>query len=65
MPKWRTFKGTITQHHTSIGRCARAITLRQLTKLMIRAQPEIVVENEQPMVVWNMPIHTDGEIVAN
>ena len=28
-------------------------------------KPEIVIENEQPMVVWNMPIRTDREIVAN
>lgn len=28
-------------------------------------KPEIVVENEQPMVVWNMPIPTDRETVAH
>ena len=31
MPKRNTIKGTITQHHTSIGRCTRAITSRQVT----------------------------------
>ena len=28
-------------------------------------KPETVVENEQAIILWNMPIHTDGEIRAN
>ena len=31
LPKLNTFRGMITQHHTSIGRCARAMISRQLT----------------------------------
>ena len=28
-------------------------------------KPETVVENKQAIILWNMPIHTDGEIRAN
>ena len=28
-------------------------------------KPDTVVENERAMILWNMPIHTDRDIVAN
>ena len=60
LPKWKTFKGTITQHHTTFGNY-NIKTTDKCNEL----KPEIVIKNERQMVVWNMPICTDREIVAN
>ena len=43
------------------------MTLRQLKigKKWYEREPEAVVENEYALFLWNTPIHTDREILAN
>ena len=65
LPKRNIFKGTITQQITSTGRCARAITSRQLKNGTTTNQKLSPRTNKQQFCEICHLIHTDKEIAAN
>jgi len=66
-PKWRT---CIQRHNNAASyihwKVCQSYNIKTTDK-WYELKPQIVIENEQPMAVWNiiMPIRTDREIVAN